>query len=215
MELYYYDIKKLRDEDALRQLITPQRRAQLDRYRRGEDRLRSLAAGLLLYRVLGVVADEALCYNEYGKPCLKDRDEHFNLAHGGDFVVLAVDNASVGVDLEKIRPFPKKVASRIFSPAEQEYVAKRGDLGFYKLWCAKEAVMKAEGLGFSLAPDSFTVLGTEEVGVKVGDNCWQLSETQLEGHLICTATREKQRIDLISMEGGGAYDSSQTDHPNS
>lgn len=215
MKLYYYDITTLRDDDALRQLITPQRRAQLDRYRRGEDRLRSLAAGLLLHRVLGVVTDQELCYNEYGKPRLKDRTEHFNLAHGGDLVVLAVDSEPVGVDLERIRPYPEKVATRVFTPAEQDYLNAAGELGFFRLWCAKEAVMKADGRGFSLPPESFTVLGGEDAGVAIGDKRWYIGYAQLSGHLISTASLKKESVQLIPMKGGGADDSSQTDYLNS
>ncbi|MDG3044571.1 hypothetical protein OE903_14005 [Bacillus sp. B6(2022)] len=50
-----------------------------------------------------------------GKPVVRQIPSfHFNLSHSGDWVVGAVDDAPVGIDIEEIKPIDLAIAERFF-----------------------------------------------------------------------------------------------------
>lgn len=50
-----------------------------------------------------------------GKPVVRQLPSfHFNLSHSGDWVVCAVDDAPVGIDIEEIKPIDLAIAKRFF-----------------------------------------------------------------------------------------------------
>jgi 4'-phosphopantetheinyl transferase len=62
----------------------------------------------------------------------------------------------LGVDCERVRPRPRALDSRgrFFTAAEHDWLAALAtgaarDRAFLRLWCAKEAVLKAHGHGLS------------------------------------------------------------------
>lgn len=77
-------------------------------------------------------------------------------SHSGERLLLAVGRDVVlGVDLERLRPRPRvlELARRFFAPAEADWLQSlRPELHegeFVRLWCAKEAVLKAHGRGLA------------------------------------------------------------------
>jgi 4'-phosphopantetheinyl transferase len=84
-------------------------------------------------------------------------------SHSGDGLLLAfARDAVLGVDMEFERPRPKalEIARRYFTPGECAWLESRSpaadrdgisarDLAFLRLWCAKEAVLKAHGRGLA------------------------------------------------------------------
>lgn len=50
-----------------------------------------------------------------GKPVVRHIPSfHFNLSHSGDWVVCAIDDAPVGIDIEEIKPIDLAIAKRFF-----------------------------------------------------------------------------------------------------
>lgn len=143
---------KGREEEYL-PLLPPERQRKVLACAQEEDRLLSLGAGLLLYRVLGVQVDSQLEVNPYGAPRLSAGKPFFSLSHSGEYALLAVSDAPVGADIQLRKPVKPNLLSRI---ATQEEMASNMD--FFTLFTRKEAMMKASGLGFSLSPKSFSVL---------------------------------------------------------
>ncbi len=93
-----------------------------------------------------------------GKPQLVEggRDWHFSLSHSHGHALLAVlEGCPVGVDLEWPRPRSHllALASRYFTGGEAATLAgldaSERVVAFYQLWTAKEAVLKASGLGLA------------------------------------------------------------------
>lgn len=80
-----------------------------------------------------------------GKPSVSGCE--FNLSHAGDWICIALGSKPLGVDVERIRERNwERLAPRIFSEAEQCRIAA-ADLEATAMWSAKEAVLKASGLG--------------------------------------------------------------------
>ncbi|MBR5240252.1 MAG: 4'-phosphopantetheinyl transferase superfamily protein [Clostridia bacterium] len=82
-----------------------------------------------------------------GKPVIKDCPYHFNLSHSGDWLLLAVGDAPMGADIEKITKIRPKTMERYFSQSEQERVKKNGTKAFFEIWCQKESYVKYTGEG--------------------------------------------------------------------
>lgn len=84
-----------------------------------------------------------------------------NWSHSGDGLLVALgEGMQVGIDLERHRPRPRALAlaQRFFTAAEAQWLAGHDtpdalDLAFQRLWCAKEAVLKAHGHGLSFGLD--------------------------------------------------------------
>nr|WP_255784095.1 4'-phosphopantetheinyl transferase superfamily protein [Lysobacter chinensis] len=85
-----------------------------------------------------------------------------NWSHSGEglLVALADSGVRVGVDLEWQRPRPRALmlAERYFAAAEHAWLAGMADpqareRAFLRLWCAKEAVLKAHGRGLAFGLD--------------------------------------------------------------
>ena len=76
-----------------------------------------------------------------GKPFLDGAPFVFNLSHSGEYVVCALSDADVGVDIEKIRPISDGVMRRFAGEAG------RDDRENTRLWTRYEAVGKFLGCG--------------------------------------------------------------------
>ena len=96
-----------------------------------------------------------------GKPCFPAfPDFHYNISHSGSFVVCAVCDRPVGIDLQKIPEQAEramKIAKRFFSGQEQETLnVLRGNDEpealcrlFCRYWTARESYIKLTGRGLS------------------------------------------------------------------
>lgn len=83
-----------------------------------------------------------------------------NWSHSGERLLVALgEGMQVGVDLERVKPRPNALAlaRRFFTAAEARWLERLPDdvrgAAFVRLWCAKEAVLKAHGHGLSFGLD--------------------------------------------------------------
>lgn len=96
--------------------------------------------------------------NSAGKPRLRDHSDrvHFNASHGRHGGVVATcDACPIGVDIEFVRPVDTAAfANRILSSKERTEYQGQDDLTrlnfLFSIWTAKEAVIKALGIGLNL-----------------------------------------------------------------
>lgn len=103
-----------------------------------------------------------------GRPALAAGSGDIGWSHSGGRLLMAhVQAGRVGVDVEATgrTSRPMDIARRYFSPGEAEALATLDEAGrqqaFLRLWCAKEAVLKAAGRGiaFGLHRVAFDVSG--------------------------------------------------------
>jgi 4'-phosphopantetheinyl transferase len=134
--------------------------------------------------VLGeILARYAICYrsgcsNEKieisidanGKPKLVFSTEKlfFNISHSGDWVVCAIANNSVGVDVECMKNAKLQIARRFFSRMECEFLLKHNSeeeqkQWFYTIWTLKESYVKADGRGLLVPLHSFSIIFKEQM----------------------------------------------------
>ncbi|MCD9032783.1 4'-phosphopantetheinyl transferase superfamily protein [Luteimonas sp. Y-2-2-4F] len=123
------------------------------RGRPAEPQVRAWMAALLA-RAL----DEPLPRDAYGRPRLPaEAGADASWSHSGGGLLMALGRGvRVGCDLEWQRPRPRalELAQRFFHPNEAAWLAAMPDAAlrdrvFVRLWCAKEAVLKAHGRGLA------------------------------------------------------------------
>lgn len=187
MKTYIFDINRIPDLQG-KELLTAERQSRMERYLRKADKARCLAAGLLLRYAFGEEDASRITADSFGKPYLPE-GPFFNLSHSGNKVVLLVSDRPSGIDIEEILPWSEAVAKRVFTQRERQWLeAQSGDAAFYRLWTAKESIMKALGLGFRLPPESFEVSTEENIPNSVCKRDWYLNWTEIDGHILCCAT---------------------------
>ncbi|MBP2707753.1 4'-phosphopantetheinyl transferase superfamily protein [Microbispora sp. RL4-1S] len=117
----------------------------------------------LLGRLCGVPPERlAFGAEDGGRPrldpsCLPPGDRKpppdFNLSHSGDWALVAVapPGERVGVDVERIRADldHDELARRMYQPEEAARVSRAGLGEYFRLWTAKEAYVKATGVGLA------------------------------------------------------------------
>lgn len=176
MELRWYDILQ---EDGTPSIdyLSEERRHRAEAMRFEADRLRTVAGETLAREMLAArlgcsPADVPLRWDENGKPVVPGTGLYVSVSHSGAYVVCAVDDKPVGVDVETVRDVDGKFMRRVCSEEELAYALRGGDVQrrFWELWTAKEAVFKLTGHGpllrlskFAL-PEGVTVCYTERFG---------------------------------------------------
>lgn len=108
------------------------------KYKNEKDQIRSMISS---YLANSLSADELL-FNEMGKPYYQN-GPYFNISHSGKFVVMAVSDKEIGVDIEENKEQDMSSLIKIFNEAEVKLLKDHAD--FYYLWCAKESLIKCMG----------------------------------------------------------------------
>ena len=169
-------------------IITDSRKKRVQDFKRIDDKLRCFVAGLMLNYVCNVTNDNQIFYNKNNKPYLKNSNIYFNISHSGDYVVLAIADKEIGIDIEEIAPISDSVAKKVFTKEENLWLLKQNNLeAFYKLWTAKESIMKVTGEGFMLVPNTFSVLPIETGIHNILDNYYFLDWMVYGNYVICVS----------------------------
>ena len=166
--------------EAMRERVLPVVRQEVAAYRNRGVALRRLVgevmAGEAITRYWGV---ERAAYDivrpKGGKPYVEGLSGvFFNISHSGNYVVCAVADREVGVDIERRGTVRLAVARRFFHPDEladlERLSGKERDIRFFDYWSAKEAFLKYVGTGLARPLSSFRVEFAEEgISIWEGD----------------------------------------------
>lgn len=152
--------------------------------RRAEDMRVDCAAGdkgLKVYSALQVMElvkkpiELVMDYGEKGKPYLREYPLFFNLSHSGEYVVCAVSDREIGVDIQKCSAMNIiRIARRFYSEEECRALEaceteEERQQYFFRLWARKEAYGKLLGEGIfgvvsvNLLPDESSMTAQKEL----------------------------------------------------
>jgi 4'-phosphopantetheinyl transferase len=213
-------------KDEINQLIkilAEDERVKAYRFRFPEHQQRYIAARGILRRLLGfyfkIKADNIeFEYNSRGKPqianFLNAINLQFNVSHSQDLALYGITcDRRIGIDLEYRRNIDDadKIARRFFSPAESALISSlKGEEQkqvFFQLWTAKEAYLKATGLGLAggldkveiaLKPQAIALLSVGETSENAAN--WSLDSFIPQPNYIATvATETKQQPQQIKF----------------
>lgn len=197
------------------------------RYRFAKDKDAFIAGrGILrdvLARYLKIVPHQIhLEYGPWGKPevttLVGGARLDFNLSHSGDLVLIAVAlNRKIGIDIEWMprKPVTERIAERFFSPSEALFLRTlsgeaRQD-AFFRLWTAKEAFVKAQGIGLARSFSEFTVSLISEKEIDITDiegkaediSRWSLKVLPVNSEYIAALAAEDFRGTVYCWEWPG------------
>lgn len=153
--------------DNLLSYVSNEKKEKVDRFMRKIDAERALLSDVLCRTVIMenlklYNKDIKFSYNKYQKPYLITFPNfHFNLSHSGNWIVCAIDDKTIGIDIEKIDNIDLDIAKRFFTTKEHldlmNSPCNHRQAYFYDLWTLKESYIKALGWGLSLPLDSFSI----------------------------------------------------------
>lgn len=166
---YKYDIRQMTDAEYEKwfSLLSTEKQKRVNAFRFCEDRKRTVAGEMLVRKAVAEKFDTApediiIFTSENGKPYIKNLPVFFNISHSDDYVVCAVSDEEIGIDIEKIRYIKPSVAKKFFNADEIKYVfgGKEPDsfkdnmpedvmFRFFEVWTYKEACVKFTGKGLS------------------------------------------------------------------
>ena len=146
--------------ERLRTVLTPDELRRAERFRVAAAARRVVGARAALRMILGEAigvepANIEFLFGEHGKPRLPDGGAFFNASDSGDYVVVALSSAEVGVDLEVARTLRRnnRLARRVCTDREiamlERVPEEKRDALLLRLWTCKEAALKAVGIGLS------------------------------------------------------------------
>lgn len=118
--------------------INEEQKEKALKFKNEKDQIRSMVSSYLV----NCLSNEKVMKKEMGKPYFEN-GPHFNISHSGKYVVMAISENEVGVDIEENADKDMSALIRIFNEAEAKMIKEHAD--FYYLWCAKESLIKCFG----------------------------------------------------------------------
>lgn len=165
-------------------LVDDSKLAKIQRYRNPKDYENALIADILVR--FSIFESTKIKYikkpfllTDYGKPYLPpDINLHFNISHSSEWVVCAIDEKAVGIDVQLMEEIDILEIARGFFTAKEYGLIFDADSNmrtalFYDLWTLKEGYIKALGKGLSIKLDSFSI-------IKVNNAIYYETQTQHE-----------------------------------
>lgn len=203
---YAFSIQNVEQDEVFQQLekiISQKRYERMQKYRFPIDKTRSLFAEVLVrYALKKHFAIEgskvSFTCNEYGKPFLEGyKNLFFNVSHSGNWVICALSDKPVGVDVEQIKEKDTDIAKRFFHEKEANAIHEnvQDKELFFHYWTLKESYVKAEGKGMSIDFSSFAfTIDGADISLEVeGKECltYQFQVYKIdEGTLVATCSYE-------------------------
>lgn len=205
MNIYYFNITALRNKyvfaDKLKD-VDAQRIEKIKKLRVTDDKLRSLGAGLLIkfikekYKIKG-----ELLTDKFGKPYFNDTDIRFNISHSGLYVIAAVSECEIGIDIQRIKQDKHRVAEKNFLPSECSYINAIEDDAvkqqrFCEVWTLKEAYLKNIGIGLRKPLTSFEVSLEDDSPQIIGQEEFRFVQMKLDERYIVAVCTDKKDTDF-------------------
>lgn len=197
-EIYVLDISDCAGAlEALRPQVSEKRKAAAARVKNEQAALQKIAAEILLAYSLKQSLPLEYKLLKNGKPYIPTLP-FFNISHSDNFVVCAVSNKEVGVDIEKISRMKTGLSRHIMSPREYENSQTVSGARLQNLlcekWVRKEAYLKMLGVGLRRKMTELTFVGNELVGESAFSRVYEL-----EGYLISFCRSEEVPVTLIPV----------------
>ncbi len=170
MEWEQFDITNLTADEYKKwyNLLNSKKKTKTDSFRFENDKKRTVAGEMLARKMISEkcsIPPESIVFDQdkNGKPFAVNADIHFNISHSENTVVCVIEDESVGIDIEYIRPVDLKTAKRFCKNEELAYIfgkiPNESDFiftenheilsRFFEVWTGKESIVKCSGAGIS------------------------------------------------------------------
>lgn len=132
--------------------------------------------------------------DENGAPLAVD-GVHWSLTHKPAYVAGVAAPGPIGIDIEEIRPRSERLKDRIAGPEEWSLIDAEHPESFFRYWTAKEAVLKAAGVGLTALSECkiIQVIDSRRLAVSYQGQDWAVAHFFFDGH-IAAVVRDRCRI---------------------
>lgn len=171
-------------------------------------KLETLAGSFLLSYALNTIGINELDleyeYGENKKPRIQNVDNlYFNLSHSGDYIVCAISDKNVGIDIQKISTLKNDIAKRFFTESENNYLAtlssNEKENEFFRIWAIKEAFIKYTGEGIARILNSFNISNLNSSPYINEYESLNIYELQINKYFICAISESKDNYEFIDV----------------
>ncbi len=203
---------------SLQQCLSPLEIERANRYRAIDRREEFIIARGLLRTLLARVLREDPLDLDFsiggnGKPALAGPESggaiRFNVSHSHGIILIAMTrDREIGVDVEMIRDKADhdRLAQRFFSNVECEQLRSLPPAdrrrAFFHCWTRKEALLKATGMGITLALDSFDTAFWPAENAALLATRWNENEAGRWSMMHLSPSPE--HVGTVAVEGHGA-----------
>lgn len=167
--------------------------APADRKRRGQEKVEALSRWAR--RALAQSCErsglrlDVLPKSEAGAP-LPVGGVYWSLSHKADIVGGVAADRPIGLDLETLRPVRDALKRKIADEVEWQLIGGRGVEAFFRCWTAKEAVLKAVGVGIAGLSRCRVVEVRDDrrMTLAFAGHHWPVEQIRFGGHVAAVTT---------------------------
>ena len=162
-------------------------------------KLYNIASEILLAYALDLPLPCDYQTDQNGKPFISGQ-KHFNISHSGDFVVCAVCDDEIGVDVEKVERMSPRLMHKFLADKETAALDSLDEAEIPRYlcekWVRKESCLKLTGDGLRISPTTLCFEGDTLKGHRhIFSRVFELSETEM----LAVCTEKEDKINLISV----------------
>ncbi len=152
----------------------------------------------------GVILGELL-KDENDVPCPFDGN-YWSLSHKSKYVTAVVSKEKIGIDIEEIKPRSESIFSHVASDGEWELSKDRSWDTFFRYWTAKEATLKAIGIGIGGLKTCRVISVPDEnhIVLEYRDRFFRVEQLHYKNHII-SVLKDDNEIEWIIAEDFSYY----------
>ncbi len=128
----------------------------------------------------------------------------WSLSHKPEYVAGVIATHPVGIDVERIRPVQSSLADKVIDSNERQLAGMISDALFYRYWTAKEAVLKAVGVGLKgLAQCKIDrIIDETTLMISFQQTLWTIEHVYFDKHVASVVRRGKDIQWIIPEQTG-------------
>lgn len=133
---------------------------------------------------------------ERGNP-IPSGGSYWTVSHTSDFVAAVVAPFAIGIDIEKIGPCTPVLQAKLAAPEEWALAADIDPVIFCRYWTAKEAVLKATGVGMAGLPlcSVVRIADEQQIQLRYESKLWEVSHCFSAANHIASITVPAQGVE--------------------
>ena len=125
-------------------------------------------------------------------------DYYWSISHKPKYVAAVVGDYRIGIDIEEIRPRPDSIFHYVAGDEEWELGGGRSLDNFFRFWTAKEAVVKALGIGLRGLRKCRVMEITDSLHITLEyqNRLWHVEQLSYDNH-IAAVLKEDNEVEWI------------------
>ena len=125
-------------------------------------------------------------------------EHYWSVSHKAKYVAAVIADDAVGIDIEEVKPRPDSVLEYVACDEEWELGGGKSLDTFFRYWTAKEAVVKALGIGLKGLRKSLVVAvqDADHITVKCQGRLWQVEHKRHDNHIVAV-TKDDDDVEWV------------------